>query len=202
MSGGGSDDGWTHANHPRIELDTVSRLHALAALLRGQLTLLEQTAREDGSHPSSLMERLDGLRLTTHRLTDALQRLAKEIAIAAAPEAGPDARHSAPSQMRSRTACPTTHAPRSVDNTISIDLRQPHMRALVESGALAPRDAGDPAKVQRVVQLLLDRWSGLYGNARIAATPPGTAERQGSEASGTAGQLSAELHHWIATRSP
>lgn len=175
MSGGGSDDDWTHANRPPIESDTVSRLHALLALLRGQFTLLGQTVREGGGHPGALMERLDGLRLTTQRLSDALQRLAKEATVAATPDAepeagGPEAKHSTPSQMLSRASCPTTSAPHSVDNAIRIELRQPHMRALVESGALASRDTDDPLKVQRVVQLLLDRWSGLYGNARILAT--------------------------------
>jgi hypothetical protein len=131
-------------------------MRALVRLLRAQIRLLEQALGEKTDMHPSAFEQLSSLRLTLQRLAEAVEQAAS----ARKQERSGDAFPAIASGGQSvRSLGGGGHAAKQI---VQLDLIQPHIAALVGSGALAPWHATDHARVQHAVQLLLDRWSGLY----------------------------------------
>ena len=159
----GSDGGDDVAGAARYGTspESVSRLRALLALMRGQIRLVEHSLAQPVVDRAVAADRLGSLRMTTERLADVVDR------VAAPPEGQPAA---ARSPEEAGSAAPGGAGASRCD--VRLDFRHPHLRALIESGVLGSADSGDPGKVQRVVQLVFDRWSGLYagGAKRVAGS--------------------------------
>ena len=164
MTDGGSSDTENDVAHRdlRAETKVLIRSRALLALLRGQLRLLEQALLDHspqaiGEPPPTVIQRLESIRLTTERLGHAMRSPALEVK--PAPTVSPPPHTEAPPPATS--AAPGGATAR---HSVRIDLRYAHLRALVESGALAAWDIGHAGRVQEVVQHMLDRWSSLYAS--------------------------------------
>jgi hypothetical protein len=106
-------------------------------------------------HPSAL-EQLGSLRLTLQKLAEAVEQAAS----ARKHERSGDAFPAIASGGQSVWSLGV--GGQAAKHIVQLDLVQPHIAALVGSGALAPWHATDHERVQHAVQLLLDRWSGLY----------------------------------------
>ena len=106
------------------------------------------------------MKRLESIRLTIERLSLAMRppagRTEAPPAVSGTRQA--DTPGQAEGQAPSAGASGAT-----ARHSVRVDLRYAHLRALVESGVLAAWDIGNAARVQEVVQHMLDRWSSLYG---------------------------------------
>lgn len=145
--------------------DVGTALRSMATVLRQQVRRLEIALGALDGHDVQTTARLDALRLTADRLESVLQRGESEAGAGASAPAGPLA---PPSGAGRQAGIPTVTMPEAANraascHVVQIEIRRPHLRALMESGALRGIDVVDSREVQRVLQSMLDRWSGLYG---------------------------------------
>jgi hypothetical protein len=131
-------------------MEAAGRLSGQLAVLRSQVSRLQDALHQTETLRQAAQERLDSLRRSVTLIEQALGRnRAAETPVTSlvstatlTPAAESDAQ-------------PRRHA-------VTIDLYDRHVHALKASGVLSAIDADNPSEIARTVQALLDRWSEHY----------------------------------------
>lgn len=149
----------------------MSRLQPLSLLLSQQISDLDLSVSSLSSPDQTVASCLRAVRETARHLAEGLNA---PISIAAPAAEGRD--QAADAQMMSSspdadfmggegTPPPAAGGHRSrIRQSVQVELRPAHLLAMHETGALDAADIQDRAKVQKVLQAILDRWSGLHAS--------------------------------------
>ena len=172
-----------------LDSNLMLRLRALSQLLQQQVRDLDLAYSAIQPQDGVLASRLRAVRETSRRLEKGLDvRTSATASVAPEITARPPQPPITPSPTVDRTdggAAPSAPAvgghPSRMRQTVQVELRPAHLLAMRETGALDVADIEDRIKVQKVLQAILDRWSGLHASTArkgVQSRPAATVERR------------------------
>lgn len=167
----GSDDSSARSSPAETEM---SRLRSLSLLLSQQISDLDLSVSTLSSPDEAVAKCLRAVHETARHLAEGIDAA---ISIAAPAAKGKDQAADAPMITSSPDADfmgggappPAVGGHRSrIRQSVQVELRPAHLLAMHEAGVLDVADIQDRAKVQKVLQAILDRWSGLHATTSRA----------------------------------